>query len=122
MATQFIKDFNQLLECLIQQVTPMTGNNYHFLFTKLIKINALLPIQTFHEYAHSWKKQIEKRDETFFLDENTAKSVAKDGEDLSEVFKLTGIWKTLDDDSKNNLWEIFNGLLILSEQYHDSKI
>lgn len=121
MATQFVKDFNQLLECLIQQVAPMTGNNYHFLFTKLIKINALLPIQTFHEYAHAWKEQIEKRDEAFFLDENTAKSVAKDGDDLSEVFKLTGIWKTLDDDSKNNLWEIFNGLLILSEQYYDSK-
>lgn len=126
MASQIIKDFNTLLEALIQQVAPLTGNSYHLLYKNLIKINALMPIQTFAEYGTIWKQQIESRDESFFLDSNTMATAAIDsGNDnqvfLNNIFRLQGIWSSLDSVSKDNLWEMIYALYTLSEQYKQIK-
>lgn len=120
MAAQTVKDFNQLLEALIQQVSPLIGNNYHFLFKGLIKANAILPIQTFNQYALEWKDRIQNRDESFFLREDVVQGVG-DENAISEIFQLQGVWNTLDDKSKDNLWEILQALLMLGENYHNLK-
>ena len=129
MATQIVKDFNSLLEALIQQVAPLTGNSYHFLFKNLIKFNALLPIQSFNKHAYKWKEQIDNRDESFFLDtENVKKAANEVGHDISEneeildhIFHLQGVWNKLDKDSKNNLWEMLQALQMLGDQYKEIK-
>lgn len=121
MAAQIVKDFNQLLEVLIQQVAPMTGKNYHFLFKNLIKMNAMLPIQTFNEYAFEWKQQIEKRDDSFFLNDSVISGTTDNQEVITEIFQLREVWTSLDDNSKNNLWEIVQALLMLGEHYKQIK-
>lgn len=121
MATQIVKDFNSLLEALIQQVSPLTGNSYHFLFKNLVKANALLPIKTFNQYALEWKSHITKRDESFFLRKDVINSATTDGNALNEIFQLQGVWKDLDQTSKDNLWEMLNALLMLGEQYNELK-
>ena len=125
MAAQIVKDFNALLEAVIQQVAPLTGNSYHLLFKNLIKMNALLPIQTFNEHAYRWKTQIDSRDEAFFLNTDNVKNAANEvGHDISDneavlnqIFHLQGVWNTLDKTSKDNLWEMLQALQMLSEQY-----
>lgn len=121
MAAQIVKDFNQLLEVLIQQVAPMTGKNYHFLFKNLIKMNAMLPIQTFNEYAFEWKKQIENKDDSFFLNDNVISGTTDNQEVITEIFQLRNVWTSLDDNSKKNLWEIVQALLMLGENYKSIK-
>jgi hypothetical protein len=125
MAAQIVKDFNALLEALIQQVAPLTGNSYHLLFKNLIKMNALLPIQTFNEHAFKWKKQIDSRDEAFFLNTDNVKNAANEvGHDISDnkdildqIFHLQGVWNNLDRTSKDNLWEMLQALQMLGDQY-----
>lgn len=129
MAAQIVKDFNSLLEALIQQVSPLTGNSYHFLFKNLIRFNAILPIQTFNEHVHKWEKQIEERDEAFFLNTDNVKNAANEvGHDISdnetvlnEIFHLQGVWNNLDKDSKDNLWEMLQALKMLGDQYKTIK-
>jgi len=129
MAAQIVKDFNSLLEALIQQVSPLTGNSYHFLFKNLIKFNAILPIQTFNEHAYKWKEQIDNRDEAFFLNTENVKNAANEvGHDISEnetvlneIFHLQGVWSSLDKNSKDNLWEMLQALQMLGEQYKQLK-
>lgn len=117
MAAQIVKDFNSLLEALIQQIAPLTGNSYHFLFKNLIKANALLPIQTFNQFALEWKTHIETKDESFFLKEEIVKSTTDDTNVLQQIFQLQGVWKNLDNNSKENLWEMLGALLMLGENY-----
>ena len=120
MTAQIIKDFNSLLEALIQQIEPLTGKSYHFLFTKLIKFNAVLPIKTFNQYALEWKDKIINKDETFFLQKNIIKQAINSNENIiHDIFQLQDVWKKLDKTSKDNLWEIVNALLVLGEQYNN---
>lgn len=124
MAVQLIKDFNALLEVLIQQVSPMTGNSYHILFKNLIKFNAPLPIQVFYQHASPYKEHILNRDEKFFLDERNINQMVKENHEenmLDEIFSLRNVWTKLDNDSKNNLWEIVQALYQLAEQYYQMK-
>lgn len=121
MATEFVKNFNELLESLIKQVDPMVGKNYYILFKGLTKVNSLLPINEFYTYAHTWKKEIEAKDESFFLNEHNIKNHTDDEKALDEIFHLTNIWTKLDKESKDNLWEIFQGLFYLAEEYHKLK-
>lgn len=129
MSSQIVKDFNTLLEALIQQIAPLTGNSYHLLFKNLIKMNALLPIQTFNEHAYKWKKQIDSCDESFFLNTDNVKDAAtKVGHDISnnkdilnQIFHLQGVWNSLDKTSKDNLWEMLQALQMLGEQYKTIK-
>lgn len=129
MSAQIVKDFNALLEAVIQQVAPLTGNSYHLLFKNLIKMNALLPIQTFNQHAFKWKKQIDERDEAFFLNAENVKAAANDaGHDISDneavltqMFHLQGVWNNLDKNSKDNLWEMLQALMMLGEQYKSLK-
>ncbi|ADO67134.1 hypothetical protein crov101 [Cafeteria roenbergensis virus] len=121
MAAQIVKDFNCLVEALIQQTAPLTGNAYHRLFKNLIRINSLLPIQTFNQYALEWKTHIENKNESFFLKEDIIKSTTGDTDVLQKIFQLQGVWKNLDNNSKENLWEMMGALLTLGENYQQLK-
>ena len=124
---QVVKDFNELLEVLIQQIGPLTGNNsYHKLFKTLVKCNAILPINKFNEYAIDWSTQIESKDESFFLsskniEENIHEDEDKDDELLNRIFQLQNVWTTLDKESKDNLWEMIQALLTLGKKYKEIK-
>lgn len=121
MTTQIVKDFNSLLEALIQQITPLTNGSYHLLFKNLVKMNALLPIKTFNEYALQWKDHILQRDEKFFLREDVIKGATDDSDAINQIFQLQDVWKHLDQNSKDNLWEMTQALLQLGEEYYKIK-
>ena len=121
MSAQIVKDFNTILETLIQQMTPSIGNSYHPLFKKLIKYNAIAPIRTFGEYAFPWKEHIENRDEDFFLNKSLVEDATDDNNALTQIFQLQDVWKNLDDESKENLWCMTEALLAMAEEYHKLK-
>ena len=57
-----IRTFNDLVESFLKQVSPIIGTSYHHYFTKLIKFNAVMPIQNFIYYAIPMKDKILNRD------------------------------------------------------------
>jgi hypothetical protein len=115
-----IKTFNSILESFLQQVSPMVGTSYHHYYVKLIKVNALLPIQYFIYYALPMQDKIMSRDESYFVNTENHKELIQENQ-LAEILRLQGIWSQLSDESKENVWDIFQALVITSQDYINLK-
>ncbi len=115
-----IKKFNSILESFLQQLSPMVGTSYHYYYVKLIKVNALLPIQYFIYYALPMQDKIMSRDESYFVNTENHKELIQENQ-LAEILRLQGIWSKLNDESKENVWEYFQLLVITSQDYINLK-
>lgn len=113
---QTIKDFNSILESFLQQVSPLVGTSYHHYYTKLIKFNSLMPIQYFITYALPMEEKIMSKDESYFINNDNHKEIVAE-QQLGEILRLQGIWSQLDKRSKNEVWDIFQALTLLSKEY-----
>tara|TARA_Y100000389_G_C17101217_1_gene336040 strand:+ start:161 stop:565 length:405 start_codon:yes stop_codon:yes gene_type:complete len=118
-----IKKFNSIISNLLEQVSPLIGNKYCNYFSKLIKVNSLLPVQNFIIHGIPHEKKINERDPDYFLNETVYKNeVHKKWGDkadwyLNEILNLKQVYLAVDDDSKENLWDIVTALLLLSKRY-----
>jgi len=117
-----IKTFNEIVEDLLKQLSPIIGTSYHFYFKKLIKMNAVLPIQQFMDYAKPLQEKILKKDESYFLNESNHEEQVKDFDSgLDEILRLKGIWEKLDEKSKEELWNFTQALLVIGLEYNELK-
>lgn len=122
---EIIKSFNAILGNFLIQVTPIIGTTYNYYFNKIITTNALLPIQYFINYVHNSEKPlttyIESRDENYFTNTDDHKNHLVESiyaeTALMEIIRLRGIYSQLSDESKNNVWNILQALLQLSNEY-----
>ena len=140
--SDIIKNFNSIFESLLIQISPMIGTTLSFNYEKIIKYNAVLPLEQFLVYALPLRDKIISRDETYFLsndDESLSildkkikigidlkEKVLNNSEEVTvdkyknavdEILRLQNIYGVLDIESKNNIWDIFNALLVLGEEY-----
>jgi len=121
-----IKTFNDLVESFLKQVSPIIGTSYHHYFTKLIKFNAVMPIQNFIYYAIPLQDKIMNRDESYFTNvdnhsEEAKKIVTKTIDPLDEIIRLKGIFEKLSEESKDNVWDMTQAMLILATEYLELK-
>lgn len=137
MTTECVKDFNNILSNFLVQVSGLIGTTYSYHLNKVIEYNALLPIEQFLVYAIPYKTYIEERNEAYF-DKNSSDNkddivnklssqISEYGpviqvqsntmEVLDEILRLKNIYFSLDENSKKNLWDILQAMLILSEDY-----
>ena len=66
MTSEIIKQFNNIVESFLGQLSPLIGNNYLFYFKKFIKINSILPIKNFIYYTNQIKIKILKEMKVIF--------------------------------------------------------
>ena len=113
-----IKEFNIIMESFLNQLSPLVGTTYFFYYKKLIKVNSILPIQEFSKNVLPYKKQIMNKDESYFADtDNHSDKIQGDQATLNEIMRLQDIYFKLDSESKKEVWNIFQALTLLSEQY-----
>lgn len=135
-----IKDFNEIFSSLLIQISPHIGTSYHIQFEQVIKYNSILPIEQFLVYALPRKDKIINKNEEYFtkisnkasvekfcenlvntkeqIDKNTKNETFKySTKGLDEIMRLQDIYINLDDTSKSNIWDIFQALLIIGEEY-----
>lgn len=140
MAAEKIKDFNEILDSLLIQVSSHVGSSYHVQFKQIIKYNSILPIEQFLVFALPRKDKILSRNEEYFTTisnknsvENFCKTVVNNKEKiinnndnietskyskaLDEIIRLQDIYTKLDNQSKSNIWDILQALLIIGEEY-----
>ena len=118
MSKDKVKDFNEIVNSFLIQVSPIIGTTYHNYFENLIKYNAILPMEQFLVTCLPVREQILNREEKFFDDDiKTKNNFGHDEYKINEIFRLKNIYKNLDDESKSNVWDIFQALLILGEEY-----
>ena len=117
-----VKNFNEILSGFLIQLSPTIGSTYASKFNNIIKYNGILPIEQFCCHALPLRDKILNKDESYFIHiENHNNEIKNDSDTLSEILKLKDIYSTLDDESKSNIWDIFQALLILSEEYVTNK-
>ncbi len=116
MATDIIKQFNEILNSFLIQVAPHVGTTYQTKFEQLIKYNAVLPIEQFLVYAIPLREKILSRDESYFSNADNHKASVEESV-LGEILRLQGIYHNIDEVSKQNVWDIFQALLYLGEEY-----
>ena len=117
-----IKDFNEILSGFLIQLSPTIGSTYASQFNNIIKYNAILPIEQFCCHALPLRDKILNKDESYFIHiEKHNSEIKNDADTLTEILKLKDIYSTLDNESKSNIWDIFQALLILSEEYVTNK-
>ena len=125
---KIIKKFNSIIESLLNQVIPLIGTKYLFYFKNIIKFNSVMPIQKFIKHVLKHKKKILAKDPDYFLNEELYKKelndkVYSEDEDyyLYEILHLKTVYISVDDESKENVWNILHALLILCEDYKKLK-
>jgi hypothetical protein len=124
MTTKIIKQFNEIVSSFLIQVTPLVGTTYKFYFDKLIQYNAILPIEQFLVHALPLRDKILERDESYFInsDHSNTPQVLNNEYTLSEILRLQNIFGQLDTDSRSNVWDIFQAMLYLGEEYVKLKV
>jgi hypothetical protein len=123
MASEKIKQFNEILSSFLIQVSPLVGSTYHQQFQTIVKYNSLLPVEQFLVHALPVRDKILNRDETYF--NNNTNYVDKIGNNeyvLNEILRLQNIYTQIDEISRSNVWDIFQAMLILGEEYINIKM
>lgn len=118
---KYSEKFNTILKQLLEDTKSIVGSSYLFNFNIIIAFNNQLPIQKFCEYCLNYKDKIKSRDPTYFLNDKLYQDELSNLDDkeyyLNEILNLKEIYLKIDDDSKNNLWDILEALIILAEKY-----
>jgi len=117
MSVEIIKKFNEILESFLLQVSPIVGPKYHKKFKMAVKFNSSLALEKFLVYVLPVRDKIINRDETYFTNYNPDTSNDSDMEMVKEFVNLREIYQKLNKDSMDNVWDIFQALLILGEDY-----
>ena len=117
MSRNITIQFNEILSSFLIQIVPIVGSTYYNNIQTIIKFNSALPIENFLYYAIECRDKILNRDDSYFLDQSVVQSTTVREDRLDEVFKLQDIYHILDKKSKDNVWDIFQALLILGEDY-----
>jgi hypothetical protein len=119
MSSEKIKSFNEILCSFLIQIAPLVGSTYHSRIQVIIKCNSSLPIEQFLVHALPLRDKILNRDESYFIDKTI--SYVEEGNNkkskLDEILRLQNIYFKLDEKSKSNVWDIFQAMLVLGEEY-----
>lgn len=122
MSVEIVKQFNEILGSFLEQIAPTVGNKYYEKFKMGIKFNSSVAIEKFMVYALPLRDKILNKDETYFTDNDHSSMVDNDNDIMNEILNLKTIYKLFDEKSKENVWDIFQAMLLLGEDYIRVKI
>jgi hypothetical protein len=123
MASEKIKQFNEILSSFLIQVSSLVGSTYHHQFQTIVKYNSLLPIEQFLIHALPVRDKILNRDESYFNNnKNHIDKIGNNENILNEILRLQNIYNQIDETSRSNVWDIFQAMLILGEEYINIKM
>ena len=116
---KIITNFNLILEQFLVDTKPILGNKYLLLFKAIKLYDKEKPIIDFKFYLQYKEHILNKNIEFFFTDEfqsNINEFIFKQYA-LNKLEDLKKIYYELEEENRNNLWEIIFGLIKLSEKY-----
>lgn len=119
---EIINSFNDILSGFLAQITPLIGSSYSSKFDMIVKINNSMPIEQFMAHAIPHRDQILTRNEDYFKNsENIDEKLRDNNVVMGEILRLQSIWTQIDESSRDNVWDIFQSMLYLGEEYIKSK-
>jgi len=118
--THIVKQFNSIVEDLLRQTTHLIGTKYLFNFKTIIQFNAILPMEKFTINMLPYKSYIMAKNTDFFMNAEVDLSGYSEI-NYNDIIDLKQIFTNIDEESKENIWEILQALVILCEERSISK-
>ena len=106
-----IKQFNEISIDFLAQTSILVGNSYLYKYKLMTKVNCIFAIDLFIQKVLPYKKQILNKDENFFINKSSDMT-----DYMDDVIGIKQIYHTLDNKSKENIWEILLALVYLAEE------
>lgn len=127
MSKEIIKKFNDISMKLLTDMSSIIGSSYKTKYRMMSKANSTFFIKKFNLTVVKFKNYIKKRDSKYFEDKNIIINELELGgyNDVDKQFYLdeyqylSNIYHNIDDNSKENFWDILNALVYLCEKYID---
>lgn len=110
---QKINTFNEVLLSFLTELKPFIGDSYLKKFKLVSSLSKKQPIKSFIEYVLPLQQKIVDRDDTYF----TEYDMTGGGGGISEFLHLNGLYDTLDQSSKDNVWQFLSLLLAITIEY-----
>lgn len=115
-----VKQFNSIVQDLLEQTTSMLGSKYLFNFKTLIHFNSCLPIDKFTNIMLPYKNYIMTKNTCFFMNKDI-KSFEYSNINNNDIIDLKKIFLNIDEESKDNIWESLQALILLCEERNNKK-
>jgi hypothetical protein len=116
MCSKIVTQFNEVLESFLDQLSPTIGTKYANKFRFYVSMDTTMAIEKFLVHALPVREKILKRDDTYFTSSECTGNTT-DNNIMTEIIQMQTIYHKLDNESKKNLWDIFQALLLLGEEY-----
>lgn len=116
MINDIIKKFNDITLDFMKQTETITGTSYSIQFRLMISLNSIMAIDMYIENILPYKRYIYNKDERFFINMKINESYMKY---FTDILKIKEIFKELDVETKNNIWEYIQALTILAEEKYN---
>ena len=104
-----IKQFNDISIDFLTQTSSLVGSSYLYKFKLMTKVNCVYAIDSFIQNVLPYKNKIVNREESFFMNKSIDNY-------MDDIIGIKQIYHTLDEESKNNIWEIVLALVYLAEE------
>jgi len=114
MSIQLHKQFNDLATTFLSRMEETFPQEqkvklYRQQFLLVLGMNSRKPVEMFIENMYDYGEQILTKDEKFFKQERFVNKA----ESISEKMGLIHYWDSLNDKTKNSIWEYMQGLYVL---------
>jgi hypothetical protein len=119
-----IHNFNNMFIELVSQLsticpTSIIANNSNIL-RQIIRKDQKKVIDIFVQYVLKYKPQIDKGDETFFMNNTYSNECGADDSMINKVFEFKELWKQLSPDNRNVVIQYMQFLCQIALNYLNS--
>lgn len=120
-----VHNFNNMFIELVSQLsticpTSIIANNSNIL-KQIIKKDQRKVIDIFVHYVLKYKQQIDKGDESFFINNSYSGECGSDEGMVNKVFEFKELWKQLSPDNRNIVIQYMQFLCQIALNYIDSR-
>ena len=116
--SDIIKKFNEISLDFIKQTEQITGTSYVTKFKMITAVNCATPINIYIENILEYKELIYNKDDDFFININFNNSYMNYFTDFPKMKK---IFHTLDNATKEGIWDYMQALTYLAENRYNNK-
>lgn len=122
MSVEIVKNFNTLLNEFICKMAKTFPNEqkikvYYRMFEMAKKYNPNIPMRIFMGGCIQFEEQIKSRDSHFFLGRDTFVKKCVSYSSFSDDLGLKKYWESLNDKTKDSIWDYIQTLYVLGEKY-----
>ena len=118
--SNIIQQFNTIVEDLLVQTTNLVGTKYLFNYRMMVRMNVIAPIERFTTSMLYYKDEINNKNINFFINKDIDCSKYNTINN-NDIFDLKNIFLNIDKESQENIWQILQALIILSEKRLEMK-